>query len=173
MFPLNQVDEITEWSGPISAELRVRILLALQPVNKSAAFSDACAEAIAASPDWQELVSELLGTTRTGPHVVATAVKILRYRAPNHGIVELPADQLHAARICDAIDDGTALRVSPASWFDLGEGACWLVGLEDPVNQCVRAVASADSSGILIVPEQANWLERSRLACPAFIAVTA
>lgn len=172
-FALRQLDEIVEWSGPISAELNVRVLLALQSVNRSAAFSDVCADAIVASPDWRELVREMLSMTRIGPHVMLTAAKVLRRCAPEHALAALPNDGIGVVRVCDAIDDGTTLRVTQTGWSGMGDGPCWLVGLEDPVGQCVTADVSGDGSTVVILPGPADWLERNRLACPAFLAVMA
>lgn len=172
VFPLDRLQEITEWSGPISPELRVRALLALHTVNTSAAFSDACAAAIVASDDWQNLLRELLNAARVGPQLVATACKVLRHRAPGHLLAAVDRDDLRVGRICDAIDDGSVLRVTAAGWSGLGLGKCWLVGLADPIAQCVEAVALADGPTIVITPEPADWLERNRLACPAFLTIT-
>ncbi len=172
MFPLDRLQEITEWSGPISPKLRVRALLALHTVNSSAAFSDACAEAIVAADDWQDLLRELLNASRVGPQLVATACKVLRHRAPEHALAAVDCADLRVRRVCDAIDDGTELRVAAAGWSGLGPGTCWLLGLADPIGQCVQAVVSVDGSTIVITPETADWLERNRLACPAFLMIT-
>lgn len=172
-FPLERIADIAAWSGQPSAGVRARMLLALHSVNKSPAFSNACAEAIADANAWQDLLTALLNNTQIGPHVIATASKVLRLHLPGHPLAGLRDTSVRVVRICDALDDGTRLRVTKSAWSGLGEGKCWLLGLTDPVGQFADAVASYDGSTVAINLGQADWLERSRLACPAFLAIAA
>lgn len=172
-FPLERIAQVGEWTGPISTGLTVRLLLALHTVNESPAFSDACAEAIANADDWEDLLSRLLNTAQIGPHVIMTASKILRRRVPEHALSDPRDAERRAVRVCDAIDDGTVLRVTQQAWTGVGEGSCWLIGLADPVGQLTRAVATFEGVEVIVRPDRADWLERGRLACPAFLAVTA
>lgn len=172
-FPLERIADIAAWSGQPSRGVHAHMLVALHGVNRSQAFSDACAEAIASTDMWRDLLTALLNNAQTGPHVIATASKVLHRRVPGHPLAGLRDTSLRVVRICDALDDGTRLRVTRSTWSGLGEGRCWLLGLTDPVDQFADAAATDDGDNIVIDPGQADWLERSRLACPAFIAIAA
>lgn len=170
-FSLKHIADIVPWSGKPSAGLRARILIALHSVNHSTVFSDACAEAIANADDWNSLLAILLNGAQVSPSIVATACKVLHRRMPEHALSQLSGAIGNVTRICDAVDDGSMLRVTRLAWSGLGEGRCWLIGLANPADQLTEAVATFDDANVVINLGEANWLERSRFACPAFLAV--
>lgn len=171
-FPIGNVEKVAEWSGPVSPNIQALILVGLHAVNKSPAFSDACADAISNSSEWRTHITTILGASTIGSHMLATVAKVLRRNMPTHPLSRYESGSARIAPIYDAIDDGERLRVNRAGWSDLGEGACRLIGLADPLGQVADAMSVFDLDWVTIQPLNADWLQRSRLACPAFLAIT-
>lgn len=168
---MERIEQIEEWIGPVSTAVRVRMLVALHTVNTSTAFSDTCANALCDAEDWEDLLSTLLRNAQVGPQILRTVSRLLSRRQPDHALAAYADKPVRIVRICDAVDDGTTLRVDQTAWSDLGEGPCLLIGLADPLRQFVNATARLDSTTIAITPATEDWLERHRLACPAFLCV--
>ena len=156
----------------MSPNVKALILAGLHAVNKSPAFSDACADAISSSSEWRTLLTMLLGASKIGSHILATVAKVLLRKMPTHPLARYEAGSARIVPIYDAIDDGETLKVNRAAWSDLGEGACRLIGLADPLGQVADAESKFDLEWVTIQPLNADWLQRSRLACPAFLAIT-
>lgn len=171
-FRYAQLASVVDWAGAIDGRLLARTLAALLAADQTPMLAQACAEAVASEEQWASLTVEMVGSVPALPHVYQTVRTILQRRMPRHPLALLGQGPLQVVPIFNALHDGAVLRVRQDETA-LGTGGWLLLHLADPLHDTTMATVTQEADEAVIVADDVPWLDRHRLACPAFVAIAA
>lgn len=165
-FGVGQLEKVIEWCGPLDTMVKMRALLGLHAADDSEMLSDACADAIAAVPDWRGVLSELFSSVPLTLSMARTAAKVVRKMVPDHplGLIE----PRWVTQVFDSIDDGKSMKAR-LSAVGMTPGPVLLLSAADPLSCYHRVTVTRDLDGLVIAIGSEPWLERHRLASPAYV----
>ena len=170
-FSLNEFRDVERWSGSIDGRLLARSLSSIIDCNSPKALVEACAKAIAAVDEWQQLVGELLLNGDVSSALIDVVRQVYSCRKPDHVLVNTHYQPKHAFLVCDATNDGKVVQFYTDNII-ANSNECLIMDLGNPTDLSVRVNAKQIQNKIIIPLEKLFWFTPARLVCPAFIFIT-
>ena len=166
-FGLLQIRQVEQRTGPLEGLLRARALSALIDVQASDDLLCECADSIAACPQWEILLRELLAYAEIAPPTLDVLRLVLMARMPAHPLALRKKPFAFAFAVHDAWADeefASFYRADRALVSD----SCLVF---DPANilDHISSIEAAPQKDTISLPLAAmHWITARKSACPTF-----